>query len=204
MAAGRKRGFDKAEALDKAMRAFWASGYAGTSIRDLTAALGINKPSLYAAFGNKEQLFNAAIEHYMAHYGAPKWSELTEPADAPLETRLRAYLYSIIDLITGTESPPGCLFVKSSCESGSASMPDDITTALQEMGHASEEALIRFLNAEKRRGGLSKDARAKEIADYILSVMYGLSVLAKRKKSKRELRAIVDTALHAVPTAGTH
>ena len=200
MNAGRKRAFDKEEALDKAMRVFWASGYAGTTLSDLTAALGINRPSLYAAFGNKEQLFNASVEHYMARYGAPNWRRLTEPPDAPLENRLKAYLYSIVDLVTAADSPHGCLFVKSSCESGGTAMPEDTTAVLQDMGQESEKALVNFLKAEKLRGELSRDARVKDIAGYLLSVMYGLSVLAKREKSKKELRAVVDTAMQALRT----
>jgi AcrR family transcriptional regulator len=64
MTAGRRRSFDEAQALETAMRVFWRRGYQGTSLSDLTAALGINKPSLYAAFGNKEQLFARALAHY--------------------------------------------------------------------------------------------------------------------------------------------
>lgn len=201
MNAGRKRTFDKQEALDKAMRVFWASGYAGTSLSDLTTALGINKPSLYAAFGNKEQLFRAAVEHYMAHYGAPHWRKLLEPTDAPLAERLRTFLYGIVDLVKGGESPRGCLYVKSSCELGGGSMPEDLTSALQGMGRNDEKALLNFLNSEKLRGGLPTDADTPAIATYLQSVMYGLSVLATRDTSKRSLRSVADTAVRAIPGA---
>ena len=120
MSAGRKRAFDKAEALDKAMRFFWDNGYSGTSVNDLSAALGINKPSLYAAFGNKERLFATALEHYMTQYGAPLMERLAQPEEAPLAERMRSYLLGIVNLVSDTESPKGCLFVKSNCESGSA------------------------------------------------------------------------------------
>ena len=65
-ARGRPRAFDTARALDQALRVFWRHGYEGASLADLTAAMGINRPSLYAAFGNKETLFRRALDHYAA------------------------------------------------------------------------------------------------------------------------------------------
>lgn len=88
--AGRKRSFDKQQALDKAMRLFWANGFSGTSISALAAILGINKPSLYAAFGNKEQLFKASLDHYAECYGEPSVLKLHEPDTDSLEERLEA------------------------------------------------------------------------------------------------------------------
>jgi TetR/AcrR family transcriptional regulator, copper-responsive repressor len=200
MNAGRKRAFDKTEALDKAMRVFWENGYAGTSMSDLTAALGINKPSLYAAFGNKEQLFEAAMQHYMAHYGTPLQQRLTTPPDTPLPERLRCYLHGIIDLVTDKESPKGCLFVKSSCESGGAALPEEINRSLQEMGLASERFLLERLESEQRHGQLPGNARLQDLAAYLMSVIYGLSVMARRGKTKPELEAVVETAIRALPS----
>lgn len=200
MTAGRKRAFDEAEALDQAMRVFWRNGYAGTSMSDLTSALGINKPSLYAAFGNKEQLFAAALEHYMSQYGAPLLERLTRPADAPLRKRLRAYLLGVVELVSDKTSPQGCFFVKSSCESGGTAMPEEISTALQEMGLANEQALTDLLEAERQRGQLPPDTDPGRIAGYVLSVMYGLAVQARRGTPRAELEAIVDVSLTALPT----
>lgn len=202
MTAGRKRTFDTAQALDRAMRVFWHNGYSGTSMTDLTAALGINKPSLYAAFGNKEQLFDAAVRHYMAQYGAPLFERLTASTDIPLIERLRSYLYGITDLVSASGSPKGCLFVKSSCESGGAAIPDDVASSLREIGHDSEQALIDFFGAEQARGQLSADADPCAIAAYLLSVMYGLAVMARRGKSRRELEAIADTSIQTLPALG--
>jgi AcrR family transcriptional regulator len=199
MSAGRKRSFDKEEALDKAMRVFWENGYAGTSITHLTSALGINKPSLYAAFGNKEQLFATSMEHYMDRYAAPAAHHLTEPPDAPLKERLKAYLFGIIDVISDCDSPKGCMYVKSSCESGGAAIPGEITTDLQNMGMASEKVLTNLLEAERRKGRLPADTPVQDIASYLLSVTYGLSVLARRGKTKEELMAVAEMAVSALP-----
>jgi AcrR family transcriptional regulator len=199
MNAGRKRSFDKEEALDKAMRVFWENGYAGTSITHLTSALGINKPSLYAAFGNKEQLFATSMKHYMDRYAAPAAHHLTDPPDAPLKERLKAYLFGIIDVISDCDSPKGCMYVKSSCESGGAAIPGEITTDLQNMGMASEKVLTNLLEAERRKGRLPADTPVQDIASYLLSVTYGLSVLARRGKTKEELMAVAEMAVSALP-----
>ena len=90
MGAGRQREFDKRVALDAAMKVFWANGYSGTSLSDLTDVMGINKPSLYAAFGNKEALFISALDHYTGEHGAPHNQELHK-SNKNLRSRLRVY-----------------------------------------------------------------------------------------------------------------
>ena len=195
MNAGRKRAFDKAEALDKAMRVFWSNGYSGTSLNDLTDALGINKPSLYAAFGNKERLFTTALDHYMATYGAPLLDLLADPGEAPFAERLRAFLNGVIDLVTDRQSPQGCLFVKSSCEAGGSGIPEDVSASLQVMGLAIEQSLTDILAVEQDRGQLSRRVDPREMAGYLLSIMYGLSVLARRGKPRKELEAIADLSM---------
>ncbi|MBW9267583.1 MAG: TetR/AcrR family transcriptional regulator [Candidatus Thiodiazotropha sp. (ex. Lucinisca nassula)] len=201
MSAGRKRTFDKSDALDKAMRVFWEHGYAGTSVSDLTEVLGINKPSLYSAFGNKEQLFATALEHYMSHYGAPLLERLTQPTDIPFADRVRAYMLGIIDLINSDDSPKGCLFVKSCCEAGSSAMPDDVSLSLQEMRQVNAQLLTKAVQAEQKRGLLLQAAKPRDIAEYLLSVLYGLSVLARQGKSRKELVRIVNVAITALPMA---
>lgn len=199
MNAGRKRSFCKQEALDKAMRVFWENGYAGTSITHLTSALGINKPSLYAAFGNKEQLFTAAMEHYMQEYAAKNMDRLINPPEAPLRERLSAYLAGIIDVVCDCESPKGCMFVKSSCESESVAIPCEVQSALDDMGQANEVALSTMLEAEKARGQLAKDASVQKITSYLLSLTYGLTILAGRGKTKAELGAVASMGINALP-----
>ena len=182
------------------MRVFWSNGYSGTSMNDLTSALGVNKPSLYAAFGNKEQLFVAALEYYMSHYGTPLLDRLTQPEETPLPERLRAYMFGIVDLISDSKTPKGCLFVKSSCESGGAAVPEEVSGSLQKMGRSAEQVLTDFLKAEQRRGRLLPSTCPKELAGYLLSLLYGLSVLARRGKPRSELKAVVEVAVQTLPT----
>ena len=199
MKAGRKRSFCKQEALDKAMRVFWENGYAGTSVAHLTSALGINKPSLYAAFGNKEKLFATAMEHYGDEYAAQVLDRLTNPPDAPLKARLKSYLLGIVEVICDNESPRGCMFVKSSCESGSVAIPDEIRSSLKDIGLASEVALSELLEAEKSRGQLPEDTQVQDITQYLLSVTYGMTILAQRGKTKEELKAVAEMAVSSLP-----
>jgi AcrR family transcriptional regulator len=193
--AGRKRSFDKDEALDKAMRVFWDNGFAGTSLTDLTGALGINKPSLYAAFGNKEQLFQAAMEHSIDKYGSPLFELLTQSTDKAFSQRLQNYLFAVVELNCSDDAPKGCFLVKSCCESGGAGMPDDISSLMLDTSYDFEAALCNILQSEKHRGQLPTDLNAKDTAAYILSIIYGLSIMARRGKSCRELKSIVKAAI---------
>ena len=93
MAAGRHRGFDKEHALEKAMLVFWKNGYPGTSLTDLTTIMEINKSSLYAAFGNKEMLFNQALALYLTRHGLIH-SEKLQVKGQSLHERVKNYLLS--------------------------------------------------------------------------------------------------------------
>lgn len=200
--AGRKRSFDKTEALEKAMRVFWDNGFAGTSISDLTEALGINKPSLYAAFGNKEALFNAALAHYTQQYGSPVIKQLIEPAELPLAQRLENYLFAVVTHNTSNTLPKGCFVVKTYCESGSSSLPDDAIAMLESMSTGTEKLVEEIFNNEQRKGHLSKALTAKEAVNYVLSLMYGIAVMARRGKSCEELHQIAKTAIEVlIPSA---
>src|SRR5579862_7020387 len=103
---GRPRAFDLEKALDRAMQVFWRKGYLGTSLSDLTEAMGINRPSLYAAFGNKESLFRKALEHYSKGPSAYLNDALREPnARAVVERLLRG----VVDLLTNPHTPTTCM-----------------------------------------------------------------------------------------------
>jgi len=200
MNAGRKRKFDKDEALDKAMRVFWNNGYTGTSITDLTSALGINKPSLYAAFGNKEKLFESSIEHYMLKYGLPKIQQLKSPSDIPLKERLKEFLYGLIDMQTNPKTPSGCFFVKSSCESGGNVFPSEMSLLIGKFGLNTEQFITDFLESERKQGNISEQISIKDAARHLISVMYGLAVQARGGKSKETLKSTADFAVSIFPS----
>ena len=198
MKAGRKRAFDKDVALDKAMRLFWANGYSGTSLSDLTTTLGINKPSLYAAFGNKEQLFKASLDHYSKCYGEPNLLKLREPEDASLEERLKAYMLSVANLVTDPALPKGCLLVKSTCESGSEAVPEEITYSLKSIKSEKEKTLIALFSKEKKQGALSQDTDVEQLTSYVTAVLYGIGVLAKNGATMKTLQPVIEIAVKAI------
>ncbi len=195
MKAGRKRAFDKDVALDKAMRLFWANGYSGTSLSDLTTMLGINKPSLYAAFGNKEQLFKASLEYYTEYYGKPVLLKLLEPEDTNLEERLKAYMLLIASVVTDSDLPKGCFFVNSTCESGSEAVPEEITCLLNNMKSEREKTLIAIFSKEQKQGALSQDTDIEQLTSYVIAVLYGMGVLAKNGATMKTLQPVIDLAV---------
>ena len=134
----------------------------------------------------------------MISYGAPHWQKLHEPAEAPLQERLKAYLYGVVDLVSDPALPQGCLFVKSTCESGSQAMPEDVTASLKDMGQENEKALVAFFKKEKLDGNIPQKADARQLATYIMSVMYGIGVLAKNGNSRKSLRSVAQVAVQVI------
>src|SRR5947207_13461768 len=109
MPLGRPRAFDADKALDKALKVFWRKGYEGASLPDLTAAMGINRPSLYAAFGNKEELFRKVIARYVDGPASFVRKALEAPTARVAAERL---LSGAIALVTDPRNPRGCLLVQ--------------------------------------------------------------------------------------------
>lgn len=202
--AGRKREFDKSEALEKAMRLFWEQGYASTSLSDLTDALGINKPSVYAAFGNKEQLFNAALDHYVNTYGTLPFKKLREPANLPFRQRLEHYFSAVIANNTDEALPDGCFVVKCHCEAGGNSLPKEVESALHTASNRHEHLLKELLFSEQRNGQLPSDQDIEALTHFIVSQVYGISVLARRGKSRAVLNTIAQTALKTIFEQPSH
>jgi len=194
MAAGRQRTFDKQDALNKAMEAFWRMGYSATSLSDLTRAMGINKPSLYAAFGNKEELFVSAIQHYVDQYGVPHFEKLTLP-DTSLKDRLSNYLGSIARMLTNSKLPGGCFVATSTCEAGSHCLPDHAVHTILDINSRSTDAFIHFFRDEQAKDHLSETALPEELADWLLTLQFGLAVMARNGATVERLQQIIKQGL---------
>src|ERR1017187_8644631 len=117
---GRPRAFHVEKALDQAMHLFWRKGFLGTSLSDLTEAMGINRPSLYAAFGNKESLFRRAVERYFLGPATYLQDALKEPTARAVVERL---LQGVADLVTVPKYPRTCLWVHGALSCGGTSDP---------------------------------------------------------------------------------
>lgn len=189
---GRPRAFDADVALEKAMRVFWQKGFEGTSLSDLTEAMGINRPSLYAAFGNKEELFRKVLECYTRKRDSLLCSALSEPtAQKVAETILRG----TAEFLGDPKHPPGCLVVQGSLACGT-----DAETAKRELTDcraAATEAIRKRLVRAKKEGDLPADSDPAALANYVAAVTQGMSVQASSGATRRELLAIAKVAMHA-------
>ncbi len=193
---GRPRAFDLDEALDRALRVFWQKGYEGASLPDLTEAMGINRPSLYAAFGNKEALFCKALNRYAEGPAAYVDEALKEPTARAVVGRL---LQGAVDLQTDPRNPPGCLMVQSALSCREAS--DPIRKEVAARRKAGEAAIRQRFKRAIAEGDVPADANAADLARYVATIMYGLAVQAAGGASRTELRRAIQMALRAWPGA---
>lgn len=191
-ALGRPRTFDTAKALHQAMLVFWRKGYLGTSLADLTDAMGISRPSLYAAFGNKKSLFRKALDHYAKGPSSYLNEALQEPTARAVAERL---LHGVVDLLTDPQTPTTCMWVH-----GALSCGDD---PLREEFAAQRSAGLASLRTRFKRsiteGDLSAEADADALAHFVQTINLGLTVQGSTGATRKELLRIIETALKAWP-----
>jgi AcrR family transcriptional regulator len=191
---GRPRAFNPDAALDRAMHVFWAKGYEGASLSDLTRAMRINRPSLYAAFGNKEQLFRKVLDRYasgpLAYFDkalkAPKARDVVEQI-----------LFGAARMANDPRLPAGCLMVQGALACGDSAGSVRKETAARRA--ASEIALRRRLQRAKREGDLPRNANPAELARYVMTVLQGMAVQGADGASPDQLRRIAQVALRVWP-----
>jgi AcrR family transcriptional regulator len=191
---GRPREFDIAEALDRALAVFWRKGYEGTSLRDLTTMMGINRPSLYAAFGNKEELFRRALDRYDEGPTGYVREALNEPTARAVAERL---LRGVIDLLTDARSPHGCLLVQGALACGEAA--ESVRQELASRRLAGEVALRQRFKRALADGDLPADTDPADLARYLVTVIQGMAVQAASGASRAGLRRVAKMALRAWP-----
>jgi len=193
-ARGRPRAFDAEDALDRALKVFWRKGYEGTSLDDLTAAMNINRPSLYAAFGNKENLFRRALERYSNGPASHVCAALQAPTARAVAERT---LIGTVDLLTDPRHPRGCLIVQGALAGGDAS--ESVQRELAKHREAGVAALRKRFERARREGDLPRSANAADLARYVSTIAHGLSVQAASGASRAELLRVVKTSLRAWP-----
>ncbi|GHO51252.1 TetR/AcrR family transcriptional regulator [Ktedonospora formicarum] len=195
MPSGRTREFDTDHALDQALRLFWRKGYEGTSLSDLTDAMGITKPSLYAAFGNKEALFHLILDRYVQGPAAYLHEVLGEPTARGVVER---FLCSALDAQTDPHTPAGCLLVQGAlaCGDNAAS----IKAALIARRKVAELALSQRLEQAQAEGDLPASADPASLARYVSTLSQGMAVQAASGVDREQLLQMIETALQAWPT----
>lgn len=194
-ALGRPRGFDADKALDRALEVFWRKGYEGTAISDLTAAMQINRPSIYAAFGNKEQLFRKVLDRYAEGPASAVREALEAPtARQAVERVLLAAAY----VPARRERPRGCLLVQGALACGDAS--ESVRRELIARRAHGEAELRKRLQRAEAEGDLSPSVDPAALARYVVTLAHGMAVEAASGASHRELLQVVETAMKAWPS----
>jgi AcrR family transcriptional regulator len=194
-AKGRPREFCPDQALAAALRVFWQRGFESASMAELTEAMGITKPSLYAAFGNKEALFRKALDLYEREKLGYVQTALEAPTARDVAERL---LMGALQMQIGTCDPKGCLGVISSVACGVEA--EAIRSEVIARRASSERALVERFERARQEGELPEGMDAEGLARYLLALLQGLTVQAGSGASCEQLRALVQTSMQVWPT----
>jgi AcrR family transcriptional regulator len=191
---GRPREFDRAAALDAAMRLFWRHGYDATPISALTEAMGITPPQLYAAFGDKRRLFDEAVGKYVAEDGAFGAAALEQPT---AREAVEALLRTAARELTAPGRPAGCFCVLGAlnCAPGSAEVEAD----LRRHRAAGEAGIRRRIEAGRSAGELPAGTDAEALAKFYALVFQGMSLQARDGASRLDLERVAQLAMAAWP-----
>lgn len=193
---GRPRGFDRDTALRRAMEVFWRHGFDGTSMHDLTAAMGIASPSIYACFGSKEQLFRQAVELYAATEGVPPRRALTQtPA---VREAISAMLRANADTFTDPATPPGCMVVLASVAGSGKN--SDLQAFLAERRQDMHTAILARIGRGVADGDLPARTDASALATYYMTVLQGMALYARDGATRSELETVITCAMAAWDT----
>lgn len=194
MPVGRPRKFDYDDALDKAMHVFWEKGYEGTSMPDLTEAMSMNRPSIYAAYGNKEELFCKALDRYTQRSVEFFNTHLDKEN---IREAMSSLLCASVGNMSCKESPKGCLSVQ-----GALACSDE-AKIVQQYATARREKMVDILedrfNRAKREGELPKTMDSRDLARFFITMMQGLSIQSASGVEDKALRGIAERALSVLP-----
>ncbi len=186
---GRPRSFDRDEALDKAVLVFWEKGYEGASIEDLRQAMGINPPSLYAAFGSKRNLFIAAIDHYAKTYGSRPYAAFCLEPD--VRKAVAKLFESSILCTTEKGKPRGCMIAN--VATVEAPRDTEIQNKLGGMFAQTDQAIADRIQDAQENGLTSRIHDPKTLANMVVSVTHSIATRARSGASPAELAKLADS-----------
>lgn len=195
---GRPRQLDRELALEQALQLFWRHGYEGTSIADLTAAMGVTPPSLYAAFGNKEQLYHEALDRYAASYGAFTRRALAEAPTA--RQAVARILRDAVAVYTDGPQPRGCMLATGAVTCG----PEltEVTADLTRRRLSAINAIRSRFDRAVAEGELAPSTDTAALAAFYAAVVQGISIQARDGVGRGVLEAIAASALGVWPEVG--
>ncbi|WP_312127915.1 TetR/AcrR family transcriptional regulator [Brevundimonas sp.] len=187
---GRPRAFDRDQALEAAMRVFWEKGYVATSMTDLTTAMGIASPSLYAAFGSKEDLFREALDRYDSNFRNLAGEALN--SNAPLRDQFERLLH-LSARENDRQTPAGCMMLMA-CEQRAELSPElaeDLSSRRAVAVALMEQRLHRAMETDE----VPADIDARAIAEFYGTLQRGLSISAKTGATPEELRSVIASSM---------
>jgi AcrR family transcriptional regulator len=191
---GRHREFDVEEALDAAMTVFWRKGYEGTSYTDLTQATGVERPALYAAFGNKEALFRLALKRYADRYATHVPEALGKPTAREVAEH---YLRGAVALNTRYPDRPGCFVLNGALACSEDTEP--LRQAAIEARLVCQAQLRERFEQAKQEGDLPGSADCATLAAFLMAVAHGIAVQAKAGFPREIVQAVAEQAMAAWP-----
>jgi AcrR family transcriptional regulator len=196
MTRGRPRKIDTKDALHSVMLAFWQNGYSGTSVSDLAEASGMAKPGLYAAFGDKEALFEKALLHYFETYGGPVFDRLGKARKHVLED-FRDFFGAIADLTLDKNTPAGCFLVNAlvDCTYGPERHREVVMGLRDSRYNAIRNRLLKAVKA----GELRKDADVDRLATFLDGQFSAIALLGRGGSSDSDVRTFIETGLRTLP-----
>ena len=192
MAGGRKLSFNKEASLEKAMLLFWEKGYAAASLSELTDSMGINKPSMYSTFGNKEELFVQATDYYINKHAKQHIAHLQGNGSAA--QKLEQYMVSIVTAQSSAALPKGCYISLSVSESAGGAIPESAAKKVEYARGLTHEVLTEFFMTH----GTESEYSTNEKALFIESILHGTAAMARGDVRLDELKIVVSQAIKAV------
>ena len=194
---GRPRSFDTDLALDRAVEVFWKHGFQDASLHELTEAMGLSKPSLYAAFGDKEALYLKTLERYVVQLVQRHAAALNDEPDA--RRAVDAFLRSLAVMLTDPQLPGGCFIINGTADCGGSTIPASVEMALREALQGTEILLRERLLRAQAEGALTASPQPAGLAAMFAAIIAGMAVQAKSGATKLQLDAVIDTAMAVWP-----
>jgi len=191
---GRPLSFDRDAALHAAMLTFWRHGYESTSVADLTAAMRITPPSLYATFGDKKRLFRESVDLYLS--AAPPQALIAAAATA--REAAECLLVASAEGFTGETTPTGCLLATSTLSCSAAA--SDVQSEIAAIRHGIEATLRSRIQADIDAGALPRHTDADALAGSVMAMTQGLSTLARDGATRDKLLRVASQAMRAWPS----
>ena len=193
---GRPRAFDRTIALHRAMEVFWQRGYEGASMSDLTSAMGVNSPSLYAAFGSKEQLFREAVAYYDATEGTAVAAALRDLPTA--HDSIAAALRHQVEAFTEPDRPRGCMIVLAATTC--TDRTKQVHEHLAQWRVAGEADFRDRIERGIAEGDVPAGANPAALAAFYNAVNQGMAIQARDGANRDKLSTVAEAAIAAWPT----